>query len=206
MVALNYQTGDLPKQVNIGKYRENGRKGYVLKPAYMLYNGPGIGSPAPSPPVRLSVHVISGQQLPKAGGKKSGEIVDPFVNVMINGVHEDQKSFRTKVISNNGFNPVWDEVKINNQKYSLISCGLLLCILSLQIFDFPISNPDCAHLTLVVNHEYMGEYHEFLAYSSIPLSCLRPGLRNVALFDKQGTNSGDYEYASLLVRIKIERI
>ena len=113
MVALNYQTPDLSMHVNYGKYRENGRRGYVLKPAYMLYTAPGTDSPAPSPPVRVSVHIISGQQIPKAGGKKSGDIIDPFVSVIMNGAHEDHKIRNTKVINNNGFNPVWDEVNLN---------------------------------------------------------------------------------------------
>jgi hypothetical protein len=33
MVALNYQTGDLPYHINFGKFLENGSTGYVLKPA-----------------------------------------------------------------------------------------------------------------------------------------------------------------------------
>jgi hypothetical protein len=58
----------------------------------------------------VTIHIISGQQLPKAGGRKSGEIIDPFVTIAIHGVHDDTKSFNTKVINNNGFNPIWDEV------------------------------------------------------------------------------------------------
>jgi len=111
MVALNYQTGDVPKHINLGKFRQNGRCGYVLKPPSMLYTPPGLVAPESTLPVRLSVHVISGNQLPKPGGKKAGEIIDPFVTVMIHGVSDDFKSQSTKFISNNGFNPVWDEVK-----------------------------------------------------------------------------------------------
>jgi hypothetical protein len=32
MVALNFQTPDLPKLMNIGRFLENGNCGYVLKP------------------------------------------------------------------------------------------------------------------------------------------------------------------------------
>ena len=35
MVALNYQTHGLHKHINIGKFRQNGNTGYVLKVAYI---------------------------------------------------------------------------------------------------------------------------------------------------------------------------
>ena len=37
MVALNYQTNDLPMQVNTALFRLNGGCGYVLKPAWMRH-------------------------------------------------------------------------------------------------------------------------------------------------------------------------
>jgi hypothetical protein len=36
MVALNYQTSDVPMHCNRGRFRENGNCGYVLKPQSML--------------------------------------------------------------------------------------------------------------------------------------------------------------------------
>lgn len=36
MVALNFQTGDKPMQVNLAKFRDNGNCGYILKPDFML--------------------------------------------------------------------------------------------------------------------------------------------------------------------------
>ena len=111
MVALNYQTSDLPKHLNHGQFKQNGACGYVLKPAYMLYSSPGTPPVNPTSPIRLTVHVLSGQQLPKAGGKKAGEIIDPFITLSIHGVKGDTKNVSTKVIDNNGFNPVWNEVE-----------------------------------------------------------------------------------------------
>lgn len=35
MVALNYQTGDKPMQLNQAKFRDNGACGYLLKPEFM---------------------------------------------------------------------------------------------------------------------------------------------------------------------------
>lgn len=85
MVALNYQTYDLAYRVNQGKFRENGMCGYVLKPQYMITDA------TPARPIVLSIHVLSASQLPKPGGKLKGEIIDPFVNVHIHGIHSDEK-------------------------------------------------------------------------------------------------------------------
>ena len=95
LVALNYQTYDLPYRVNFGKFRENGMCGYVLKPEYM-----NSESARPMRPITLTIHVISASQLPKPGGKLKGEIIDPFVNVYVHGVHNDEK---VKVISFTSF-------------------------------------------------------------------------------------------------------
>lgn len=35
MVSLNYQTPDLPMQLNMGKFEYNGNCGYLLKPEFM---------------------------------------------------------------------------------------------------------------------------------------------------------------------------
>ena len=36
MVALNFQTPDLPMQLNQGKFEYNGGCGYLLKPEFMI--------------------------------------------------------------------------------------------------------------------------------------------------------------------------
>ena len=177
MVALNYQTNDLHKHLNMGKYRQNGKCGYVLKPAYMLSVQSGLSAPRPTRPIRFTLHVISGQYIPKPGGKKSGEIIDPYVHIHIHGLEEDTQEDKTKIINNNGFNPVWDE-----------------------IFQFTIKNPDVAQLTMTVNDDNDG----FIAFASIPFGTMRPGLRNVSLFDVAGMAIGDFQFASLFCRLQIE--
>lgn len=42
LVALNFQTGDLPMQLNYGKFTENGNTGFVLKPPYMRETGSSL--------------------------------------------------------------------------------------------------------------------------------------------------------------------
>lgn len=54
--------------------------------------------------------IVSGRQLPKPGGAEKGEIIDPYVNLSLLGVPRDcQKAKSTKVIQDNGFNPIWNE-------------------------------------------------------------------------------------------------
>jgi hypothetical protein len=110
MVALNYQTNDLHKHFNFGKFRENGQCGYILKPSYLLSRQP-INMPSP---IKLTIHLISGHQLPKPRGAQYGEIIDPFVAVTITGAAVDYTKWKTKTISDNGINPIWNEVIIYN--------------------------------------------------------------------------------------------
>lgn len=106
MVALNYQTNDFYLHVNHGRFRENGNCGYIVKPEFMLSSVPDLREK----PTRFAINIISAQQLPKPGGAQSGEIIDPFVVVHINGHPIDIAEHRTKTIADNGFNPIWNEV------------------------------------------------------------------------------------------------
>lgn len=107
LVALNYQTKDLPYEINFGKFLENGQCGYVLKPDYMRVNVP-VGRQSP---FTLVLHIISGQQLPKHNAVQKGNVVNPFVSVHVNGPPPlNAQEQRTKTIIDNGFNPVWNEV------------------------------------------------------------------------------------------------
>jgi len=177
MVALNYQTPGEAMQLNDAKFRENGGCGYVLKPEYMLDQ-----SLSPQKAYILHVHLISGQQLPKVSTKLMTEVLDPFVTVSVHGVPRDYKLYKSGTVKNNGFNPIWD-----------------------QVFEFKIRYPDVAQLMFRVYDEdnTPKNAHEFIAYSSVPLSCLRTGLRSVALYDEKGNKKGDFAFASLVIRTEI---
>ena len=61
--------------------------------------------------------------------------------------------------------------------------------------------PDVACLTFrVMDEDVVGA--EFMAFSSLPLSCVRPGLRTVPLRGQTG-RQGTLQYASLLVHIQM---
>jgi hypothetical protein len=78
--------------VSKGKFRENGSCGYVLKPEYLR------SSAAMSPPVRLTIHVISGQQLPKPGAERTGEIIDPYIVINIIGKQNGDIVFENNAV------------------------------------------------------------------------------------------------------------
>ena len=108
LVAMNYQTGDEPYQVNFGKFNENGRCGYVLKPGYMIHDA--VKEPKNNA-IRITINAISASHLPKPKGIQTGEIVDPFLLLKVIGpMPEDYQEHRTQTVGNNGLNPVWNQV------------------------------------------------------------------------------------------------
>ena len=98
----------------------------------------------------------------------------------MSGVAEDRAEFKTKVIDDNGFNPLFNEV-----------------------FKFHVSQPDVAHLTFRCYDQDM-DFDDFIAYSSVPLPNLHPGFSSIQLYSGNSTKIGDFEYARLFVRITIE--
>lgn len=68
MVSLNFQTSDLPMQLNQGKFEYNGNCGYLLKPDFMRRMDRTFDPFAESPvdgviAAQCSVRVIAGQFL-----------------------------------------------------------------------------------------------------------------------------------------------
>ena len=71
-------------------------------------------------PVRLVVNIISGQNIPKRKSvlvnilnEISDEVLDPCVNVRIDGHPEDTiatTEMKTRACENNAFNPIWNQV------------------------------------------------------------------------------------------------
>eukprot|EP01091_Cochliopodium_minus_P008792 TRINITY_DN204_c0_g2_i1.p1 TRINITY_DN204_c0_g2~~TRINITY_DN204_c0_g2_i1.p1 ORF type:complete len:766 (-),score=273.84 TRINITY_DN204_c0_g2_i1:34-2310(-) len=96
IVALNYQTSSTPMKLNRGKFRENGRIGYVLQPRYH-------STKISFPYKKLKISKLSGRQFPR-----SGETSDPYVSISLHGEKREQ-SFNTSVVDNNGFNPDWEK-------------------------------------------------------------------------------------------------
>ena len=74
-----------------------------------------------------------------------------------------------------------------------------------QVMVFDVNYPEAAQVTFQVFDEER-DSQTFLACSSLPLACIRPGMRTLLLYDENGARSGDYEHASLFVRIGFQAL
>jgi phosphatidylinositol phospholipase C, delta len=191
LVALNFQTADTAMFLNDGRFLQNGNCGYVLKPQG-LHNGPM------SNPLKLNIRILSGSCIPKADGANQGENVDPYVKIITHDVISNSEgqevytsdSERTGVVDNNGFHPIWNE-----QKYH----------------EFNVFSPYVAMIQFAVwesNKFAMWDsttvLDNLIAVAAIPIACLRQGYRSILLRDKNGTRTGAYGCATLLVEIRCQ--
>uniref|UniRef100_A0A8C5D1W8 Phosphoinositide phospholipase C n=1 Tax=Gouania willdenowi TaxID=441366 RepID=A0A8C5D1W8_GOUWI len=163
IVAMNYQTPGLMMDLNLGWFRQNGNCGYVLRPAIMReevsYFSANARDSLPGVSAQLlHIKLISGQNLPKPRGSAAkGDVVEPYIYVEIHGIPADCAEQRTKTVSQNGDNPIFDES-----------------------FEFQINLPELAVLRFVVlDDDYIGD--EFIGQYTIPFECLQPGYRHVPL-------------------------
>uniref|UniRef100_A0A8C6LZI6 Phosphoinositide phospholipase C n=1 Tax=Nothobranchius furzeri TaxID=105023 RepID=A0A8C6LZI6_NOTFU len=105
MVALNFQTPDLPMQLNMGVFEYNGRSGYLLKPEVMRRTDRQFDPFTDSIVDGIVANVISGQFLSE---RKVGVIVE----VDMFGLPGDaKKRAKTKMSNGNSMDPVWKNEK-----------------------------------------------------------------------------------------------
>ncbi|KAI2662370.1 1-phosphatidylinositol 4,5-bisphosphate phosphodiesterase beta-3 [Labeo rohita] len=155
MVALNFQTLDLPMQLNMGVFEYNGHCGYLLKPEFMRRTDKHF-DPFTMDIVdgivanTVKVKIISGQFL---NDKKVGV----YVEVDMFGLPADTKrKFRTKTSNNNSLDPVWDEDTFVFNKVVL---------------------PTLASLRVAVYEEN----GKIIGHRVLPVSALRPGYHYICL-------------------------
>lgn len=147
---------DLGMELNFGKFHDNGRSGYVLKPRHLLED-----NVAPSKPQVLKIKFISAQQLPKPDQSLKGEIIDPYVEFEVFGSDGSYKKVKTKTVQDNGFNPSWNEE-----------------------FEFLVADPELTFLRFVVMDEDLNS-SDFIASNAFPLNCLASGFRHLPLYDSK---------------------
>ncbi|XP_068854245.1 1-phosphatidylinositol 4,5-bisphosphate phosphodiesterase beta-3 [Aphelocoma coerulescens] len=108
MAALNFQSLDVPLQLNLGLFEANARSGFLLKPEPLRRPDKTFD---PFAEERLDgivantlrVQVLSGQFLSE---RRCGV----FVELEVFGLPVDtRRRFRTRTSQGNPFNPVWDE-------------------------------------------------------------------------------------------------
>ena len=109
LVSLNFQTPDLPMQLNQGKFEFNGNCGWLIKPEFMRRTDKTFDPFAETPvdgviAAQCNVTVIAGQFL-------SDKRVGTYVEVDMYGLPTDtiRKEFRTKMVPANGLNPIYND-------------------------------------------------------------------------------------------------
>nr|XP_033938067.1 1-phosphatidylinositol 4,5-bisphosphate phosphodiesterase eta-2 [Pseudochaenichthys georgianus] len=163
MVALNYQTEGRMLDLNRAKFSSNGNCGYILRPKVMCKGAfnPMLESPLQGTrKIQLVLKIISGQQIPKPKDSMfgdRGEIIDPYVEVEIVGINVDCSKQQTKVVDDNGFNPMWEETLVYNVKMPQIA------LVRFHVWD----------------HNPLGR--EFIGQRTVALRSLMPGYRHVNL-------------------------
>lgn len=174
-VAMNMQTAGEELDLNTGLFNSNGNCGYVLKPELLLK---GLDPRSViKPKVRLGIGIISAQYLPKSAPGK--DIVDPYVTVQLFGAPKDELKWKTTVVRDNGFNPVWN-----------------------QSFDKVLFCPEIAMLRFSVKDYDSSTSNDFIGEFSIPVSSVRQGYSQIRL--NTGSQHVPDESASLFVRIAMD--
>uniref|UniRef100_A0A3B3W1V7 Phosphoinositide phospholipase C n=1 Tax=Poecilia latipinna TaxID=48699 RepID=A0A3B3W1V7_9TELE len=163
MVAMNYQTEGRMLELNRAKFSSNGNCGYILKPKCMCK---AAFNPMTEDPLsghrktQLVLKIISGQQLPKPKDSMfgdRGEIIDPFVEVEIIGLPVDCSKQQTRVVDDNGFNPMWEETLV----FSILMPQIAL--VRFQVWD----------------HDPIGR--DFIGQRTVAFTSMMPGYRHVYL-------------------------
>ncbi|XP_056138285.1 1-phosphatidylinositol 4,5-bisphosphate phosphodiesterase zeta-1-like [Lampris incognitus] len=163
LVALNFQSLGLPMDLNNGRFQDNGRCGYVLKPE-MLRSSQSSFDPSccePSPgPAQLLLKVISGSTLPVP---RSGKALDPFVRVEIHGVASDTRRRSTATVKNNSLSPHWDA-----------AMNFTIRVPELCLIRFTVRDQ-----TGLLSSEFVGQY-------TLPFSSMKRGYRWIPLLSREG--------------------
>lgn len=178
MVALNYQTEDLPMHINRAMFEQTNNHGYVTKPSimwdrshlmYRRFNPlekefDGLHT------TQIVINIVSGQYL-----NQNNLLSSPYIEIEIIGIPGDCCKRKTKAIMRNAFNPIWNET-----------------------FYFRVNFIDLAFIRFAV---YDSEGGFMLAQRVMSIKSLRPGYRHVCL--RSSTNLL-LNMASLFIYSRIE--
>ncbi|CAL8375742.1 unnamed protein product [Arctogadus glacialis] len=160
LVALNFQSLGLPMDLNGGRFQDNGRCGYVLKPAALRRSGQGnSASSLQGPrPTQLLLKVISGSHLPVP---RSGKTLDSFVRVEVHGVHSACRKNTDTV--KNSLSPCWD-----------------------ASMNFSVSDPELSLLRFSVRDQTGLLSSELVGQYSLAFSSMKRGYRWLPLLSREG--------------------
>lgn len=202
MAALNWQTFDLGMNFNQAMFAggKDG-SGYVLKPRSfreIQMVSDELATKRERKRVSFTIDVISAQQLMRPFSLGERRTVDPYVEVEV-FLADDKRDkrdaagqpirrplkYRTKVMRENGFNPVFDN------RFS---------------FDVRTKYPDLVFVRWSVKLSDGGNYNDrspAVATYTAKLTSLKQGYRTLPLVDHNGDK---YLFSTLFCRIKAEPI
>lgn len=134
-------------------------------------------SPPGIDPVNIRIKIISGQQLPRPkGASLKANSIDPYVTVQCLGVPFDCAEARTRTVSNDGDNPLFDES-----------------------FELNVNVPELAVIRfLVLDDDFIND--DFIGQLTVPVSTMSPGYKHVRL---QNLNGEVIPNATLFVKVSI---
>ncbi|XP_075469488.1 1-phosphatidylinositol 4,5-bisphosphate phosphodiesterase beta-2 isoform X3 [Ascaphus truei] len=165
MVALNFQTMDLPMQHNMAVFEFNGRSGYLLKHEFMRradkqFDPFTVDRIDVVVANTLSITIISGQFL-------SDKSVKTYVEVELFGLPGDPKrKYKTKVTPTaNSINPMWKEEPFVFEKI------LMPELASLRVVAFEEGGKFLGHRIIPIDDVRSGYHHICLrSESNMPLT------------------------------------
>jgi len=229
MTALNYQTYDLPMQINNAKFMCNGGCGYVLKPRYLRLpsNDGCLAKPTtlepsrphetPSLDIPLIFHVIRIQPLGALHIPTPGEARGNM----------DAKHFSHFIWWNQPkLTPVaavidpFISVEVYGGRFACATCDREVCQhgstwqssavqrngMNPRWTDEQVevitSHPELAQMVISICYRPAKARVRVLATAALPVSCLRGGVRSVQMLDEHGA---PILFCKLLVRATIDK-
>ncbi|CAF1159595.1 unnamed protein product [Adineta steineri] len=191
MVALNYQNDDSVMSLAYGKFMDNGRCGYVLKPPYLIDVDKTLFNPLNyivkpkthsdhiiESPQCVIITIISAQFLSRAN-ETTSDIPDPYVMISTHGIACDQQTQKTKTIENNGFDPEW------NETFQFDIHFPQMCLVRFDVYDHDTFSRD-----------------DRLAYFCLPLTTMQSGYRHIHLRAK----NNNLTYSTLFIHVQFKAI
>lgn len=119
-------------------------------------------------------------------------VMNPLVRVTLHDNQGDGAGFSTDVVMDNFFNPVWNKV------FTFNVCNSEIAVLNFEILH------ESADDYFDENGNNCGKKRQLIAFSSLPVRCMREGLRLCKLYDQDGCRGEGLVASTLLVRTLIE--
>ena len=219
MVALNWQTYDLPMQMNDAMFASGSdRLGYVLKPRE-LRESVSIQEEIDEPSIhglgkirkkviKFSVNIISGQQLPRPKGVAPHQTIDPYVEIELFSAEDKAKGVASgtggqDASARHGMSGIGSP---HRRRTSVVQANGFNPQFN-ESFSLSLETkyPSLAFVRWTVWNSHDGQNYqtnsnaEPLATFTAKLSSLQEGYRHIPLFDHNGEQ---FMFATLFCKIK----